>query len=93
MKHTPGPWSYDGKFTVSIPHKDGLACFRTMPGDARLIAAAPDLFELVKDARGTCRNSGLYGPLGISPGGCSESVHSCVACRARKLIEMIEGEE
>jgi hypothetical protein len=45
LLHTPGPWEYDGKFTVTIPHEDGMTAFRTNPADACLIAAAPDLFD------------------------------------------------
>lgn len=48
IKHTPGPWDYDGKFTVTIPHKEGTTAFRTNPEDARLIAVSPKLLELVK---------------------------------------------
>lgn len=40
---TPGPWTWDGKFTVGIPHAMGDTFFRTNPEDARLIAAAPEL--------------------------------------------------
>ena len=47
--HTPGPWEWDGKFTVSIPHVKGLTAFRTNPEDARLIAAAPELLEALRD--------------------------------------------
>ena len=45
MSHTPGPWEYDGKFQVCIPHEVGLTCFRTNPEDARLIVAAPEMYE------------------------------------------------
>lgn len=48
MKHTPGPWEYDGKFTVGIPHQKGDTYFRTNPEDARLIAAAPELLSAVE---------------------------------------------
>jgi hypothetical protein len=48
MNHTPGPWEYDGKFRVGIPHKDGWTGFRTNPNDARLIAAAPELLAACK---------------------------------------------
>lgn len=47
--HTPGPWEWDGKFTVGIPYRDGFTYFRTNPIDARLIAAAPDLAQSVVD--------------------------------------------
>lgn len=46
--HTPGPWEWDGKFIVCIPHAEGVTCFRTNPEDARLIAAAPDLLKALK---------------------------------------------
>jgi hypothetical protein len=49
MTHTPGPWEYDGKFQVGIPHKDGWTGFRTNPEDARLIAAAPDMLAALKE--------------------------------------------
>ena len=47
---TPGPWSWDGKCTVGIPHIDGNTFVRTHPEDARLIAAAPDLLEALQAA-------------------------------------------
>lgn len=43
MAYSPGPWRWDGKFTVTIPTPDGDWSFRTSPPDARLIAAAPEL--------------------------------------------------
>lgn len=49
-KFTPGPWSYDGKFTVGIPHRDGETFFRTNPEDARLIVVSPDLYEALDEA-------------------------------------------
>lgn len=45
---TKGPWSYDGKFTVGIPHEKGDTFFRTNPEDARLTSAAPELFEALE---------------------------------------------
>lgn len=48
-KHTPGPWEWDGKFTVCITADDGTTCFRTRREDARLIAAAPELLAALKD--------------------------------------------
>lgn len=44
-QHTPGPWTWDGKFTVGIPHAEGDTFFRTNPEDARLIASAPELLD------------------------------------------------
>lgn len=51
IPHTPGPWEYDGKFTVGIPHASGLLPFRVMPEDARLIVKAPDLLASCKELR------------------------------------------
>jgi hypothetical protein len=62
MSHTPGPWEWDGKFMVGIPHKGGDTYFRTNPEDAQLIAAAPDLLdalEMVRDADEDCKRDGL----------------------------------
>jgi hypothetical protein len=49
-KFTPGPWTYDGKFTVGIPHVSGDTYFRTNPEDARLIVVAPKLYEAARRA-------------------------------------------
>jgi hypothetical protein len=54
-RSTPGPWTWDGKFTVGIPHVDGDTFFRTNPEDARLIVAAPELLAELKDAAQTAR--------------------------------------
>jgi hypothetical protein len=61
-RHTPGPWEWNGKFMVGIPHKGGETYFRTNPEDAQLIAAAPDLLEaleMVRDADEDCIRDGL----------------------------------
>lgn len=57
MEHTKGPWRAagqgNGKGELSILGPDGeIACIRNKAhlGDARLIAAAPDLLELAKRA-------------------------------------------
>lgn len=47
---TPGRWKHDGKFMVSIPHKDGLICFRCAPEDGRAIAAVPELLAAAQAA-------------------------------------------
>jgi hypothetical protein len=54
-KHTPGPWSYDAFISrVEVLDADGaiVVVFRNPTdqqiNDARLIAAAPELLELVK---------------------------------------------
>lgn len=64
MEHTKGPWKAagqgNGNGELSIFGPDGeIACIRNKAhlGDARLIAAAPDLLEALKkygDHLGTC---------------------------------------
>lgn len=56
MAHTPGPWEWDGKFTVGIPHARGVCYFRVEPEDARLIVMAPELLAALKALR-----DGAYG--------------------------------
>jgi hypothetical protein len=51
MKHTPGPWAYDGLDRVIVKEnvKDIAHMDRTASeADARLITAAPDLLEALK---------------------------------------------
>jgi hypothetical protein len=62
--HTPGPWRWDGKFTVTIPHPKGDCPFRVEPEDARLIAATPDLLAALRRAVETIHalhDIGLHG--------------------------------
>ena len=54
-KHTPGPWTISESAThVTVRNREGDAVFHDdkrvdgVLGDARLIAAAPELLELVK---------------------------------------------
>lgn len=52
-KFTPGPWIYtlnpDGSATVTMPHDhQGKPC-ATCQANARLIAAAPEMFEALKE--------------------------------------------
>jgi hypothetical protein len=54
--HTPGPWDWDGKFTVTIPHRDGHAAFRTNPEDAQVIVAAPELLNVAHAAWHLCQS-------------------------------------
>lgn len=53
-KFTPGPWLEDGNGfepTWDVSNKDGSICtVRTNRADARLIAAAPELYECLKTA-------------------------------------------
>lgn len=61
LTHTPGPWQWDGKFTVSIPHADGKIPFRVQPGDARLIAAAPEMYEALQMVLSLVRDQAMSG--------------------------------
>ena len=52
-KHTSGPWkAYVGNGRVRVSDEHGLAaiaeCFQDAEANARLIAAAPDLFEVAR---------------------------------------------
>ena len=47
-KWTPGPWEWDGKHTVTIPHEDGETSFRTYPNDACAIHALPDVCKALE---------------------------------------------
>lgn len=59
IKHTPGPWNYDrsgyslyvnsGRELVTALSMDGKR-LETSEANARLIAAAPDLLEALKEA-------------------------------------------
>lgn len=56
---TPGSWTWDGKFTVTIPNADGsFYAFRTDPDAARLIAAAPDLLDALRRAERVLTDAG-----------------------------------
>lgn len=39
-RHTSPPWSWDGKYTVTIPHANGDTSFRTMPEDGEFMVHA-----------------------------------------------------
>lgn len=57
-KHTPGPWRttrFTGNKSWTIQRSDtheALASVRTGEANARLIAAAPEMLEALKEARG-----------------------------------------
>lgn len=57
--HTPGPWEYvpwhiaEGNSQVRAP-EGWLICEASSDSNARLIAAAPDLLEVLKDYRRRC---------------------------------------
>lgn len=84
--HTPGPWRYQptaGNHDYSVYAEQGngrdVALVREFhEGNARLIAAAPDLLAFVAEyARVSCECDDV-------PGGCGP-------CRARALLARIEG--
>ena len=62
-KHTPGPWSYrdDSGYCAQIDGSNGavICCFDQDPhdADARLITAAPELLEALKDAINRIKSS------------------------------------
>lgn len=58
--HTPGPWGlrHSGKTVVSLPHtspeaREVIACSIENTANARLIAAAPELLDALRETRGT----------------------------------------
>jgi hypothetical protein len=66
MEHTPGPWKI-GKDTRVIGADSEVVCFGNSANDknkanARLIAAAPELLEALKEIIGECPDPKLpYG--------------------------------
>ena len=70
-KHTPGPWvvyddSNDGKtnrIEIAARGKTVARIYHSVPEEdllnARLIAAAPDLLEALKDLRGAIKSRGV----------------------------------
>jgi len=64
--HTPGPWGlrHSGKTVVSLPHtspeaREVIACSIENTANARLIAAAPELLDALRDAISQAK---WYGP-------------------------------
>ncbi len=47
MKHTPGPWRLNEKFTTVSSETEHIASVDTL-ANARLIAAAPEMLEALK---------------------------------------------
>lgn len=69
-QHTPGPWmQHDMEFaTVVTERKPGqFIAFCNSAADARLIAAAPDLFEALKIAEQRLRGAGMIGGINNDP--------------------------
>jgi hypothetical protein len=56
MRHTPGPWSFDGDYVESLDLLKPLSvatladCGHSTEGNGILIAAAPELLAALKDA-------------------------------------------
>jgi len=67
-KHTPGPWSFDGPPDNIIVWSgpDDRVCFMTSDGaakaNARLIAAAPEMLDALRDAAKAMANTGGIDP-------------------------------
>ena len=87
-KHTPGPWkasfeSFDTEWAiVTSKHGDIVANVNDAHGpNARLIAAAPDMYEALKNIA----NAGESGPLSIATMGAIKGM-------ARQAISRVEGE-
>lgn len=55
QKHTPGPWNWQGPISRNLANclsgggRPLLRCIDVSETDARLIAAAPELLEALKD--------------------------------------------
>lgn len=105
-QHTPGPWAiqadpehagkhplHDNRYVTSAR---GLVCaLRDQPeqaADARLIAAAPDLLRLAREA---AENATIVADLLATPGEASKaelvSVITALGARARAAIAKAEG--
>ena len=93
-KHTPGPWKVDGTYIYEVEQDKILAEVETynnneLPyeANARLIAAAPEMYEFIKDLASTPT------PPGSMPYNCyADSLLDAVS-DAKGLIEKIEGDE
>lgn len=88
-KHTPGPWTYapsdrlsDGSDCIQIEHEGGSIAEMQCPADAeeanaRLIAAAPTLYEALKAT--PCRY--------LRTKTCVAAGNRCDRCAALALVE------
>lgn len=92
-KHTAGPWSqeYDGSLVMSgqvIAQPSDLcpdvASYAEGRANARLISAAPELLEALRDAVLVVQDATLAGPLG--------QAYRDLAERMRAAIRKAEGE-
>ena len=94
-RHTPGPWWVDETFTIwtgglAIAYADGSHVAHTTRGfegpdgeayaNARLIAAAPDLLEALKDVLSIIRTV------------CPEYEEATMCANARAAIFAVEGD-
>lgn len=90
MSYTPGPWSYEEPDVVGLPHLraangDAVATFLREPwnsSDIPLIAAAPELFEALRD---------IYAALVIEE--ISAETRTRARLRASAVLAKARGEE
>lgn len=96
-KHTPGPWYVDGDYVsgVDIGNTEGTSIFYAcccghVTGDseqrtanARIIAAAPEMYELIKTGVRFLQNVRQYHPLSAAEEKWEQN--------ARELLAEIEG--
>jgi hypothetical protein len=97
-KHTPGPWKggeYPGDMTIDGPDGKrivgGCGCCNSPWGvtddaectaNARLIAAAPDMYALIERlAGGDCDGNTVWD---------KRACGQCVHCRARAIVDAVD---
>jgi hypothetical protein len=93
--HTPGPWyvgkhtdTYVGRIwsdkhliaTTAVPNGDDLRGHRTTKANARLMAEAPSMLEVLRDA------------LAASDANCGDSLMNAL-CEARDILARVDKED
>lgn len=79
-EHSPGPWKWDGGLRIYDATDEQVAKVEASDADARLIAAAPELLDLVRRyERGCCCHP-------------TDGLDACPECReAAALLARIDG--
>lgn len=92
-KHTPGPWHIDGH---EVHAGDGCEFVTTFDpstavgtANARLIAAAPELLDTLKEALRVMETAGWQHPFNLHYH--DDCDLSCAVVRARAVIAKAEG--